>query len=199
MTIPYVSLTTVAKFNPSTPKLAPEDEVAFVPMAAVSECGNMRTGQYKSATDLANGYSYFQSSDVLVAKRTPCYENNKITVANINRLHGFGSTEFHVIRPDLQRLDARYLAYYLRQDSVRQSGTRRMTGSGGQRRVPRNFIEELKIPLPSLDEQRRITGILDQTDALRRKRQEVSTQLEHLKRAQVVGICPIAPENCNAE
>lgn len=36
-----------------------------------------------------------------------------------------------------------------------------MTGSAGQRRVPASFLEALEIPLPPLEEQRRIAAILD--------------------------------------
>jgi type I restriction enzyme S subunit len=68
-------------------------------MSAVSETGTMRVQEYKSGSELNSSYSYFQNDDVLVAKITPCYENNKIAVIHIEPKHGFGSTEFHVIRP----------------------------------------------------------------------------------------------------
>jgi type I restriction enzyme S subunit len=58
-----------------------------------------------------------------------------------------------------------------------------MTGSAGQRRVPRQFFEELSIPLPPLDEQRRIAAILDQADDLRRARREAMEQLDGLAEA----------------
>lgn len=55
-----------------------------------------------------------------------------------------------------------------------------MTGSGGQRRVPKHFLESLGIPLPPIPEQRRIAAILDKADALRAKRCEALAQLDHL-------------------
>jgi type I restriction enzyme S subunit len=185
MSVHLAPISSVAAFNPSPPKgsLAIDDEIAFVPMAAVSEDGSMHVSEHKRSATLSNGYSYFQNGDVLVAKITPCYENNKITVARIDREHGFGSTEFHVIRPTASNLDARDLAYFLRQDSVRELGQKRMTGSAGQRRVPRQFLEQLEIPLPSLDEQRRIVGILDQADSLRDKRRAALDQSGKLTKA----------------
>jgi len=45
-----------------------------------------------------------------------------------------------------------------------------MTGSAGQRRVPKLFLEELPIPLPALHEQKRIAAQLDKADRLRRSR-----------------------------
>lgn len=185
MSFPLAPICRVADFNPAGPKGSSlgTSQVAFVPMAAVSEDGSMRVAEHRASSDLSNGYSYFQSGDVLVAKITPCFENNKIAVAHIDRDHGFGSTEFHVLRPHEDELDARYLAYFLRQDPIRELGQKRMTGSAGQRRIPRQFLELLEIPLPSLDEQRRIAAILDQADALRRRRQEAVTALNALVEA----------------
>ena len=175
----------LAYFNPPTPKglLASDTEVAIVPMAAVSEQGRMQVHEYRAAKAVSSGLSYFSSGDVLVAKITPCYENNKIAQALVDREHAFGSTEFHVLRPDKNKIDGRYITHFLRQDAVRQLGVRRMTGSGGQRRVPRSFLEELEIPLPPLDEQRRIAAILDQADALRRKRRQAVDHLNRLNQA----------------
>jgi type I restriction enzyme S subunit len=178
-------LAEVVNFNPTPPSglVASSEEVAFVPMAAVSELGSMKVQEHRRGSEITPGLSYFQNSDVLVAKITPCYENNKITVANIDRSHGFGSTEFHVLRPNASALDSHYLSYFLRQDTVRSLGTRRMTGSAGQRRVPKAFLEQLEILLPPLDEQRRIAAILDQADALRRKRRSAANAMARLRLA----------------
>ena len=55
-----------------------------------------------------------------------------------------------------------------------------MTGSAGQRRVPKSFLESLPVFLPPLAEQRRIAAILDKADALRTKRREALAQLDRL-------------------
>jgi type I restriction enzyme S subunit len=180
-----VRIGAAAEFNPSPPKglVGSSAEVAFVPMASVSERGSMEVRDHRLGSELNTGFSYFQNSDVLVAKITPCYENNKIASVKIDREHGFGSTEFHVIRPDQCKLNSSYLTHFLRQDSVREAGARRMTGSAGQRRVPRGFLENLEIPLPSLDEQRRITAVLDQADGLRRKQRQALNLLSEFEDA----------------
>lgn len=55
-----------------------------------------------------------------------------------------------------------------------------MTGSGGQRRVPADFIAELEIPLPPLEEQKRIAEVLDKAEELRAKRRVALAQLDTL-------------------
>ena len=176
-------LKNVAKINPTSPKrqsLPESTEVAFVPMASVSVDGTMKVGEYKQFSEVKNGFSYFQKNDILFAKITPCFENNKIAQAKIDCEHGYGSTEFHVIRPH-DDLDSRYLSYFLRRAEIRFSGEKRMTGSAGQRRVPKKFLEDLEIPLlRNIDEQKRIAAILDQADALRQFRRRAIKKLNTL-------------------
>jgi type I restriction enzyme, S subunit len=180
------ALIDVAELNPPGPNgdtFAPDTRLDFVPMAAVGEDGGMHVDEQRPFREVTKGYTAFRDSDVLVAKITPCFENNKIALATITTAYAYGSTEFHVIRCDQDQLDPRYLAYFLRQDWVRQAGERRMTGSAGQRRVPKKFLEELKVPLPPIRDQRRIAAILDQTDSLRRLRQRAIDRLNSLGHA----------------
>jgi type I restriction enzyme, S subunit len=179
-----VALEDIAEINPAPPRGLPGSEtVAFVPMASVSETGSMRVLEHKLVSELNGGYSNFRSGDILLAKITPCFENNKLALADIDTDHGFGSTEFHVIRAHTSVLDSRYLINFLRQDSVREAGTRRMTGSAGQKRVPRLFLANLMVPLPPINEQRRIAAILDLADDLRRKRRLALERLTELPQA----------------
>lgn len=149
-------------------------------MAAVdAETGLVDDSAEREYAAVAKGYTPFVSGDLLVAKITPCFENGKIAEAVIRRRVGFGSTEFHVIRPGAS-LDARYALHYLRQPWVRVQGARRMTGSAGQRRVPEDFLAALQIPVPALAEQRRIAAILDKADELRARRREALAKLDTL-------------------
>lgn len=135
---------------------------------------------------MKKGYTCFESGDVLVAKITPCFENGKIVQANLPHKVGFGSTEFHVVRPKHGVSDGRYLHHYLRQPHIRSAGERRMTGSGGQRRVPEDYLASLPVPLPPVAEQRRIAAILDQTDVLRAQRRQALAELDKLAQAVFV-------------
>ena len=178
-------LSDVAELNPRLKvKLSPDEAVAFVPMAALSSVSaSIVAEETRPYSEVAKGYTPFQDGDVLVAKITPCFENGKVGQANLSRPMGFGSTEFHVIRPFPDRADPRYLMHHLRQGHVLAEGERKMTGSAGQRRVPEHFLANLALPLPVVSEQRRIAAILDQADALRAKRRTALAQLDEMAQA----------------
>jgi type I restriction enzyme S subunit len=57
---------------------------------------------------------------------------------------------------------------------------------GAQPNISQGIIRDTRIPLPPLPEQRRIAAILDEADALRRKRREALTLLDDLLRATFV-------------
>lgn len=180
-----VPLEDVAELNPRlAEKLSANDEVAFVPMAALSaETASVTAEETRTYAEVAKGYTPFASGDVLVAKITPCFENGKIAHTILSKPIGFGSTEFHVVRPRPGKLDGRYAHHFLRLEKVRNAGERRMTGSGGQRRVPENYLAKLQIPLPPLTEQHLIAAVLDKADELRAKRRAALTELDTLTKS----------------
>ena len=181
---PVEAIGVVAQVNPrlaaaDRPDL--DERVSFVPMAAVSgETLSIEAQAEGLFSEVAKGYTPFKRGDVLVAKITPCFENGKMAMAdNLAHELGFGTTEFHVFRPS-ERITGSYLFNLLRAPYVRKAGAMRMKGAAGQRRVPADFFAALQIPLPPLDEQKRIAGILDAADALRAKRREALAQLDTL-------------------
>lgn len=177
-----------AQLNPRmVERLADDDEISFVPMAALSaEYAKVTAAIDRPYSEVKKGYTYFENGDVLVAKITPCFENGKIAQAKLQNQIGFGSTEFHVVRPKPGVSDGRYLHHFLRQPQIRTAGERRMTGSGGQRRVPESYLAELAVPLPDISEQRRIAAILDQADDLRALRRQALSELDKLAQAVFV-------------
>ena len=180
--IPLTRLQDVTELNPSLDAvLADDDVVSFLPMSAVdAENVHAVDAETRRFAEVSKGYTPFMVDDVLVAKITPCFENGKIAQAKPTRGIGFGSTEFHVVRPHRSKLDPRYLVHFLRQERIRKEGERKMTGSAGQRRVPEHFLANLQVPLPPLSEQRRIAAILDQADELRAKRRAALKKLDEL-------------------
>ena len=92
------------------------------------------------------------------------------------------STGFCVLRPDPSRIDARYLFQWLRTPGFVSDMEKKATGASYPA-VSDRIIKESTVPLPPLDEQRRIAAILDQADDLRRKRRAALERLGELRRA----------------
>lgn len=170
-----VSLGDVVQINPRPPKQLkadPEKPVSFLPMACVFDDANAPEPEERAFKEVSKGYTYFERNDVLLAKITPCFENGKAAfLDSLPHAVGFGSTEFHVLRAT-SKIDPKYLFYMVWNPRFRFSGERNMTGSAGQKRVPVDFLKKYKIPLPPLEEQKRIAAILDKADGIRRKRQQ---------------------------
>lgn len=147
-------------------KIADSESVSFVPMDELGIRQKYFTAsQSKPLSAVYGGYTYFADGDVLLAKITPCFQNGKLGIANnlVNGI-GFGSSEFVVLR-SRGGIDPEYLFHYLSQETFTESGVKVMTGAVGHKRVPKEFIEELPIPLPPLGEQKRIVAILDEAFA----------------------------------
>ncbi len=143
--------------NEAKKHLADTDLVSFVPMNKLGKCRkDILLDTDKPLADVTGSYTYFANNDVLLAKITPCFENGKLGIANnLTNGIGFGSSEFIVFRSKGE-IDPEYLFYFLSRDSFRSEGARVMTGAVGHKRVPKEFIEQHAIPLPSLSEQKRV-------------------------------------------
>lgn len=132
-------------------------------MAAVDDVtGTVAAPEHRTLGEVrAKSYRTFAPEDVLFAKITPCMENGKSAVvpATLNGL-GFGSTEFHVLRPK-SGINPRFIWHYVRQDSFRRLAENHMTGSVGQLRVPVSFLDGFPIELPSQELQDEIVRVLD--------------------------------------
>jgi type I restriction enzyme S subunit len=159
-----VPLTEAVELNPRPERgSVPDDmEVSFVPMATVEVgTGRMDASTTRTYGDVKKGYTFFREGDVLFAKITPCMENGKMAVARglLNGI-GCGSTEFHVLRPRLG-VDPHYVYHFVSSARFRAEAAHYMTGAVGQKRVPASFLEQSLIPLPDLDEQRRIVADIE--------------------------------------
>jgi type I restriction enzyme, S subunit len=185
---PEVPLSKVAVINPGRPRnlgIRDDQPVSFVPMPAVSEqSAAIEHPDMCSYVDVKKGFTYFEENDILFAKITPCMENGKSAVATglVDGI-GFGSTEFHVIRPNQSLLLPKYVHYFVRQQSFRDNAKARMRGAVGPQRVPKEFLDDTMIPLPSISEQRRIVEILDQADRLRKLRAKADAKAQGILRA----------------
>jgi restriction endonuclease S subunit len=158
--------------------------ISFIPMSSVDEYSQaIKEQEERKLGEVRKGYTYFKKGDIILAKVTPCMENGKIAISdNLKNEVGFGSSEFHVIRADKKLLNPKYLYQILRQKDFREVAVTKMTGTSGLKRVPKEFIENYKIMLPSLEEQEEIVNKLDGlSEKIKTLRELQKSQLEDLK------------------
>lgn len=171
----------IAELNPRLDKtqLADGQVVHFVPMPAVEALTNsINLDQVRPFIEVKKGYTPFIAGDVIFAKITPCMENGKMAVVpTLKHQLALGSTEFHVLRP-LGRVNPYWLYYFVSCHSYRSEAEHNMTGAVGQRRVPIDFIAQSKIPLPPLNEQKRIVAKIEELFS------ELDAGVESLKQAR---------------
>jgi type I restriction enzyme S subunit len=159
-----MKLSEVAEINPRKPsalaKLPGDYRVTFVPMAAVDEgSGTITQPEVRTYAEVKKGFTYFAEGDVIFAKITPCMQNGKAAIAScLENGVGFGSTEFHVIRPLSDRVTVEWLWYFVRQPLFRKEAVQHFRGSAGQQRVPESFLAEHTIPVPTIEIQTRVIG-----------------------------------------
>ena len=162
-------------FSPKKDKLEDDLVVSFSSMHLMSEnVSEHLTFEQKHWKDVKKGFTFFKNNDVLLAKITPCFENGKSAVAqNLINGIGAGSTEFMVFRCN-ESILPKYLYFNLNTDSFRQNGTLNMSGSVGHKRVPKEFVLNWNIVLPSITEQTQIVQKVETYFALA---DEIETQV----------------------
>ena len=87
-----------------------------------------------------------------------------------------------ILRPKKDIVDSNYFGYVLGSPITLDQAVRRKTGSA-IRRIILKDLKRVKVPLPPLDEQKRIAEIIDKADAIRRKRKEAIALTEELLRS----------------
>lgn len=178
----------LARIGVINPRNEAKDEVlaSFVQMSSIP-VGFSAThlSEPRPWKTIKSGFTQFAEGDVGVAKITPCFENGKSTVfQNLRNGIGAGTTELHIVRP-LGDIEPRYVLLFLKTPAFLKEGEAVMTGSAGQKRLPRSYFECKPFPLPPLAEQSRIVTRVDELmrlcDAL-----EAKGQLEAKQHAQLV-------------
>lgn len=187
-----IRLRHICAINPPVPELRSlpvEEAVTFLPMEAVG--GRLDLSNTRPRGHAESGYSEFREGDLLLPKITPTFEHGRSVVAErLVRGVGFGSTELHVLRPDPEAIDVRYLLYVTKSSEFLQSGAGEMYGVAGQKRVSDDFVKDYRVVLPSLNEQRAIVRFLDEetatVDALVEKKQRLLELADEQRRAFLI-------------
>ncbi len=152
----------IAELTPSKAKILPslEKRCSFVPMEKL-KLDTLILDETRKIKDVYQGYTYFEDDDVLIAKVTPCFENQNMAIAaNLVNGIGFGSSEIYVLRTEAEGLN-QFLLYRLQESVFMQLGAGAMTGAGGLRRVPSDFINDFQFALPPINEQQEIVAYIE--------------------------------------
>jgi type I restriction enzyme S subunit len=192
-----VALPSICEINPAKPQanaIPPDAPVTFVPMPAVdADRGIIANPTNRAFSKVRKGFTAFRDGDVIMAKITPCMENGKAALSSglLNGL-AFGSTEFHVLRAG-EAVLPEYIYHFIRQQSFRRAAKAQMTGSVGQKRVPASFFEQADLPLPPVDEQKRIVAKVEElvarVNVARARLSRVPTILKRFRQSVLAAAC----------
>lgn len=127
-------------------------------------------------SDVGSSKQLVEPGDVLISKIIPHIRRVQIVPAS-SGLRQIASGEWIVIRT--QEFDARYLRHLLLSDRFHAQFMNTVAGVGGSLvRARPEFVKQIRVAIPALDDQRRIAAILDQADAIRTKRRQIISRLE---------------------
>ena len=179
---PLEKLGICCKINPKRPiiHINDTDMVSFVSMQAVNENGYIQDTSCERYDKVKKGFTYFEKGDVLFAKITPCMENGKGAIAlNLKNNIGFGSTEFHILRPIPGISNPYWLLALTRLPSFRKYAAKNMIGTGGQKRVGASFLNDFMVGCPPIEEQNIFEDIYKQAE---KSKSELRQAIEKIDR-----------------
>ncbi len=157
---------------------SPEEMVWHLNLDQIeSDSGRVLEEIVAPVVDANNSTHWFDERHVLYSKLRPYL--NKVVVPG---KQGIATTELVPMMPDPTRLKRKYLAHYLRSKKFVSWISSQVAGA----KMPRVSMKVFwghEIPLPPLEEQKRIAAILDNADAIRRKRQAAIKLVDEFLRA----------------
>jgi N-6 DNA methylase len=94
---------------------------------------------------------------------TPCFENGKSGIArNLTNGIGFGSSEFFVLRAYNEIILPELIYCVISSNEFISQGKEHMTGTGGLKRLNKNFVLNYPIFVPPMEEQKLIVQRIQQ-------------------------------------
>jgi len=177
-----VKLGDVVQINPR--RTLPKKEKAFHLAMRDVEVYRQKITSHSSKEFRGSG-ARFQNGDTLLARITPCLENGKTVYVDCLKPNqiGHGSTEFIVLSGIEDKTDNLFIYYLARDPSLRTFAIHSMQGSTGRQRVDANSLRLFELPLPPIEEQRRIAHILGTLDGKIELNRQMNETLEATARA----------------
>ena len=153
----WIRLGSLFTINPRN-NIADDTVIGFMPMPLLKDgFNNSHNYEKRLWKDVKNGFTHFANNDIVIAKITPCFQNRKSAVIhNLPSGYGAGTTELHVLRDYTRMLYMPYFLMICKMHSFIQNGMKNFSGTAGQQRVGKDFISNYLVPLPPVNEQKRI-------------------------------------------
>lgn len=117
------------------------------------------------ASEFAENKRLMEPGEVFIATTSENDEDLGKAVAWIGAEPVVPSNDGFVYSPVREQLDPQYVSYFLSSGNFQNQKRKHVTGAK-VRRLSKRALESIEIPLPPLEEQRRIVAILDKFDAL---------------------------------
>ena len=140
------------------PQVTADDEAnaAFMPMTLIDAgYGSSYTYETKKWGTIKTGFTKIATGDIAYAKITPCFQNRKsFILGEVPGGVAAATTELNVIRTYAGTLDGWYILYFLKSEYFIKEA--RYKGTAGQQRVLSDYVQSKLVPLPPLNEQKRI-------------------------------------------
>ena len=140
------------------PQVTADDEAnaAFMPMTLIDAgYGSSYTYETKKWGTIKTGFTKIATGDIAYAKITPCFQNRKsFILGEVPGGVAAATTELNVIRTYAGTLDGWYILYFLKSEYFIKEA--RYKGTAGQQRVLSDYVQNKLVPLPPLNEQKRI-------------------------------------------
>ncbi len=157
------NLLSISYINPRNQVKDEDVDASFIPMTLIPQIySGKHLSEKKKWKDIKKGFTHFKSNDIGIAKITPCFENSKACVfEGLENDIGAGTTELHIVRP-IKYLESKYVLIFFKSPTFLSLGEQYMTGTAGQKRLPKEFVSFFPFPLPPFEEQQRIVAKVDE-------------------------------------
>jgi len=167
----------VSRGGSINPRAFPDEEFELYSIPAHDRGGP----EIALGSEIGSSKQIVQQGDVMISKIIPPIRRARV-VDDTSSRRQIASGEWIVFHG--QNLDGNYLRHFLISDDFHGQFMNTVAGVGGSLvRARPEQVKAILVPLPTLDEQRRIAAILDHADALRAKRRQVLAHLDTLTQA----------------
>lgn len=159
-----------------------ESTFRYIDIGGVSQYEKtiMPNGEMPTAEAPSRARQLVAFGDVLVSTVRP--NLNAVAFVPKDLSGATASTGFCVLRPTPSRLCGRYLFHWVRTQNFVANMVKQATGQSYPA-VSDKIVKSSKLPLPPLEEQKRIAAILDQADFLHRARRRAIERLRMLSQS----------------